>query len=926
MLTARTMHIDDANDNGEDINVDSDRSEDEAPNSDDLDAIDDSDIEENVDHAGSLSAQACADAMEAMALANEVQRRYEDYYDKSQSSPETRRRKRPRRIDSDEEDEAVMPTGPARDLDPPPPPQPYIPPLLIPEYVERQSEVRLVYDPSHRMETRIEELCDGESERINLAISVNRLLPLDFQVISDRDFQLFQALYLILCAAGEAEVEGEDVNCSFWSIGKRHDGACSSLSEVLADMESFYTSSYSLFRIFFHSTEALAKFSSLLLKCSDMLDQREVRAQGPSPASLLKRHINALPGLKQQRKRYLTGRIFTKPFQLARAVVFLAQAQGTLRSGSDSINWANRAAVPAVLTAAKPQDDSVILSDNWSTMFSENRVMKQVFGTESPIFRALDAALEEGKLLQDSEDMYRWMLSNTLRMFEYDQFLSKSSIGDAHSTASGACKKGDYGEKVVYYDSSQSLHMRIATTTEKFLRTGLLSDFRKAIAVVNSFKGTPSFDKNAWEYDQSSELLQAFHQKKLPELCGFFLEKGVRPGSAWLRELWLGVENGMLSNSLHGAVAAIMAVTCGAIRINEDENPNFHGFGKHSAGKSRSAEHVADLTGKIFKTMTWSSEQGGLRNVGKCVQFYPEGIESLTSTDDKHGQKKKFDKTNFGKSRLATIERANADGTVTETTFKNEGTKIYLFNDSPDTDHDKNAALFSRGIMYNYDNRKKNETVRSELIEKHSGLKNPPPQQMTIAESHSGHKGMYSAILAEGRMRMTFFNYYDACRAFLNWSVSVDTLGWIFEALKTITCGGQSLVTPRITNFVRIFMENYQLQQCVTSLFSGLDIPPRRGMFFSGNRQALLSDAIVSELESKLADIRTGNSREHPEMFDYFAAVAELDRAELKALYFREPLPSTSSPRAIILGKFLRCFFSVSRSNLSVQMKCLLAC
>ena len=92
MLTARTMHIDDANDNGEDINVDSDRSEDEAPNSDDLAAIDDSDIEENVDHAGSLSAQACTDAMEAMALASEVQRRYEDYFDKSQSSPEPRRR------------------------------------------------------------------------------------------------------------------------------------------------------------------------------------------------------------------------------------------------------------------------------------------------------------------------------------------------------------------------------------------------------------------------------------------------------------------------------------------------------------------------------------------------------------------------------------------------------------------------------------------------------------------------------------------------------------------------------------------------------------------------------------------------------------------------------------------------------------------
>ena len=214
-----------------------------------------------------------------------------------------------------------MPTGPARDLDAPPPPQPYVPPLL-PEYIERQSEVRLVYDPNTAWR-RVLKSCDGESERINLAISVNRLLPLDFQVISDRDFQLFQALYLILCAAGEAEVDGEDVNCSFWSIGKRHDGACSSLREVLEDMESFYTSSCSLFRIFFHSTEALSKFSSILLKCSDMLDQREVRAQGPSPASLLKRHINALPGLKQQRKRYLTGRIFTKPFQLARAVVFL---------------------------------------------------------------------------------------------------------------------------------------------------------------------------------------------------------------------------------------------------------------------------------------------------------------------------------------------------------------------------------------------------------------------------------------------------------------------------------------------------------------------------------------------------------------------------------------------------------------------------
>lgn len=723
-------------------------------------------------------------------------------------------------------------------------------PLELPGYIESQKDTRLVYHPQVAVNPNLVELYGETSRKLFLAFCVDKVLPVDFANISERKFEMFQALYLILCAAGEVETEGGAVDCAYWSVGKHNDQSSFTLLDMVENMKKFYISSKSIFRVFFHTEAAYQTFSDKLLKCSDMLDQRESRIQGPSPMAILKKHINAVPGLKSQRKKTLVDRIFAKPFQFARGVVFLAQSQGTLRPNRDQ-KWMVKGAVDDILTAAAPMDNGTTgLSTNWNTMFSQERVLRRALREFPDIFEEIkktftgqtqtdpvpdpdpdaDVGSSEPEvrsdmmLLCDGEDMYRWTLSNTLHIFAYDAFIEKDVLGELCFGQSGSSKEGGFNERVVYQNSACFLHDRITDATAPLLTNySDLSKFKRAIKIVNSYKATPD-GKEKWEHHQSQQLIQWQHSNSFESIPGFHLERGVRPGSAWIREMWLSVENGMLSNSLHQAIAILFAVTYGAIRINELSAPGFNGMGGQSGGKSRSGEHVAACTGKIFVTMTWSSEQGCLRNQGPCIQLYPEGLESVTSTDSKHGQRKKFDKTMHGDCRKATIERMNADGTVTKIEIDNRAVRVCFFNDVPDITHNRNAALFSRTIVYNYDNRKKEKRVTSDISETNKkDLENPPPQQMTIAEGHTCHRGLYNTVIEESNLRTNLFNYYDACRAFLGWSVSVETLGWIFEFLKVVD--GPKLITPRITNFVRIFMENYQVHLCVTSLYHGLDVP-----------------------------------------------------------------------------------------------------
>lgn len=881
-------------DNGDDCEFEDQRSEDEEMTEEDRAAIDDSERAEGIDHASVNYDAAVSELDSEMQEAEAMAAYYANKYASSEEDggerdggdppPAKKARLRRKRLDSSSEDEA-------EDAPPEPPSSPSSDaaaavddevmqqmadkmvteqkaenkdyetesdsdddsnangddrirccvPLELPSFVESQKDTRLVFHPHVKVNPSLVELYGETSRKLFLAFCVDKVLPIDFGNISERKFEMFQALYLILCVAGEVEVDGGAVDCAYWSVGKQNDESSFTLHDMVASTKRFYISSKSIFRLFFHTEDAYQKFSEKLLKCSDLLDQRESRVQGPSPMAMLKKHINSVPGLKPQRKKALVDRIFTKPFQFARGVVFLAQSQGTLRSDAQQ-KWMVKGATDDILTAAAPQDDGTTgLSTNWRTMFSQEKVLKHALSKFPEILEKMirtyhppaddnaDTENETGEaaetmLLCEGEDMYRWTLSNTLHMFAYDAFIEKDVLGELCFGQSGSSKEGGFNERVVHQDSACFLHDRITDATTPLISDhGNLDKFKRAIRIVNSYKATPD-GKEKWEHHQSQQLIQWEHSNSFESIPGFYLEKGVRPGSAWIQEMWFSVENGMLSNSLHQAIATLFAVTYGAIRINELSAPGFNGMGGQSGGKSRSGEHVAACTGKIFVTMTWSSEQGSLRNQGPCIQLYPEGLESVTSVDSKHGQRKKFDKNNFGESRKATIERMGPDGAVIKIEIDNRAVRVCFFNDVPDITHNRNAALFSRTIVYNYDNRKKEKRVMSKISDTNKkDLENPPPQQMTIAEGHVCHKGLYKAIVEESNLRTNLFNYYDACRAFLGWSVSVETLGWIFEFLKVVD--GPKLITPRITNFVRIFMENYQVHLCVTCLYHGLDIP-----------------------------------------------------------------------------------------------------
>ena len=926
------------------IDVDSSRSEDEEPNSDDLEAIDaDSDLEENINHARVLTKRSRAEALATRSEARDTQERLAEvsgYTDSEDSDTgravqverlaKKKRRVRRRTVSNSSAEDVgsfltnlpapvpspVSHSEPEPESEPESEPEPEATPLEIPVYVENSMSTRVVYQPACAMPNAMEEI-NVNSTKINIAFSVG-MLPLDLASISDRDFEVFQALYLILCAAGNIEVEGDEVTCAYWALGKRNSRKVDSLRGVLEAMVEHYSFSRTIFRIFFHTHQALTNFSNKLLKCQEMLDPRDSRASGPSCINVLKRYIQGVPGLSPSRRKSLVNRIFVQPFQFSRGVVFLAQSQKTIKSGPDAQLSYTVAAVPAILTAAKPDDEGgVELSTNWKTMFSEANVFKQVLAEYPDTLEALNEAITAGDLLHEGEEQYTWTLSNTLRIMEYSAFIPKNSFGDS--------RDGGFGEKVMHYTEGQRLHLRIQKTTHALLAAGVsMKKYEEALSVVNNYKGTPSTDKWKWEYNQARDLIQAFHAKTLQDTPGFYLEAGVRPGSAWLTELWMGVENGMLSNSLHGAVASMMAVVYGSIRINELEQPNFYGHGQHSAGKSRCAEHCDDLTGDIFETMSWMSEQALFTDSGAGIAFFPEGIGRLTSTKDEDAQGKKNLKGAYGKSRTSTSKRFNVktgcNDSITTTYLK---TSIYVMNDQMNENHIQNQALFSRGITFDFDNIIKND-------------KSAPAQQLSISESDQRHHAINESYHTEGRLRTSLFNFYDACRCFMNWSVSVDTLGWVFQFLKSIQVGGQVLVTARVTNHVRIFMENYQMHLCCTVLYNKMDVPDIKDSFFEDfglaaesplefyrllvERSGLEARIKTCQQEDQIMDLveelkffddanRTTDVDDRLDTFEALVLAARLSDAEFENLshYYLKPgtprdaPPPGSSPRLTIL-------------------------
>lgn len=853
-------------DRGEEINIDSEISEDDEPTASDIEAIDpDDNMEENVDHSQLLAKRGREEASEAHEAALATAERLanvsgytdDEFEDTGRVvEPRKKRRKRLQRQVSDSDDEA--PSQPASQPQPLVQPAeeppviletlPLAKPLKIPAFVENPTTTRVVYQPACAMPSSIVELGGQNSAKINVAFLAN-MLPLDLANITDRDFEVFQAIFLILNAIGTVEVEGGKVNCAYWAVGKRRSSEVHSLKGVLKAMTEHYAFSRTIFRIFFHTENALSEFSQKLLKCQDMLDSRDSRAAGPSCMNILKRYIQNLPGLSPARRKSLVNRIFVKPFQFSRGVVFLAQSQGTIRRSAEMEQAYTAAAIPCILTAATATENGFALSDNWTKMFGETNVFRALFErNHEALHNSLSEAIQSGDLLHAGEEQYTWTLSNTLRVFEYSAFIPKTSFGDS--------RDGGFGEKVMHYNEDKRLHQRIEQATHDLLRVGVGMDkYREALSVVNNYKGTPSSDKWKWEYNQASDLVQAFHMGTILDTPGFYLEEGVRPGSAWLKELWMGVENGMLSNSLHGAVASMIAVVYGSIRINELEQPNFFGHGQHSAGKSRCAEHCDDLTGDIIETTSWMSEQAQLTDSGAGIAFFPEGSKFLTSTDEKNDQAKKNMKAVYGKSRTNVSKRFNVktgcNDSITTTNLK---TSIYVMNDRMNEDHIQNQALFSRGITFDFDHIVKNSDAA-------------PAQQLSISESDQRHQPINKSYHLEGRLRTSLFNFYDACRCFMNWSVSVDTLGWVFQFLKSIQVGGQVLVTARVTNHVRIFMENYQMHLCCTVLYNKMDVPDMKNNLFGQEDVGTISDCCRSSA-TRIRDVEseiTAVAAEHEE-------------------------------------------------------------
>lgn len=448
-------------------------------------------------------------------------------------------------------------------------------------------------------------------------------------------------------------------------------------------------------------------------------------------------------------------------------------------------------------------------------MFEQRRVfVKQL---SEHIRLATEEAADDGCLTPENYPMYRWCIHNTESLFLYSDYIGSPTFNHCMKSNKNTLIKSNFQEVVIPVPSAnQMLHDRIQSVTHPLADTLDPSKWEQALDIINQFKASPSLDKWEWEFNQSCELIKLQHAKTASTLPGFHLRKGVRPGAAWLSELFSGVENGMLSNALHSAVATVTAVLYGSITIMEREQPNFYGNGSAAAGKSRAVEHVMDCsTEGICKVMSHESAHAIIRNCPQGCSIYNEGAAFLSSIGGKDTQAKKFMKNNYGSARTSTAARYNAQtGSVDKDTTTNLSTMISLQNDPMNAEHEENKAIYSRGILFNFDNIVKNS-------------KSAPTQQLGISERDSLHKHLYAAYREQSKLRVNIWNYYDSMRHFLKAPSSPDVLCWTFEFLKKIKFAGSAMINARVTNHVRLFMDIYQTHLCVTSVYTGLDVPTK---------------------------------------------------------------------------------------------------
>lgn len=374
-----------ASNEGQGDNVDPDEaiSEDESMHQSDVEMYDDREAEEGLDHANfnrqKNKKRDHDEDSRLKAVATAYEEKYAGGYSEDESSDEGRPGRRFKRLrrnssgseDESQESETSQHAAENSDLDNDDEnnsadfPEAFVSgdaeevlPLKLPMYLHTgQEQDSLIFAPEFQCERFIDEHFPN-SLKIGIAFGTKKFkFPVDFESIDDQEWVIFQTIFIILYAAGEAEVNGAALFTAFWPLGKRNFKKQRNMADVLDSMIGHYTEAYMLFRIIFHTSEAIEAFSTILSNYKNLLDPRDNRLGGSSPVVILKKHLTTVPGITQKKRKKLLCRIFSQGHHLSRGIVLLAQTMGTTKTGVSGDEWRKSAAVPTILKVASPGED-----------------------------------------------------------------------------------------------------------------------------------------------------------------------------------------------------------------------------------------------------------------------------------------------------------------------------------------------------------------------------------------------------------------------------------------------------------------------------------------------------------------------------------------------------------------------------------------